>query len=139
MLVQPIQETSHSAHVVVLASEKGGSGKSTMALHIAVALLKAGQRVATIDLDGRQKSFTEQPPARNGIQSRTSRCKSMTSSAKVRPYRETRDTGCNAREPRRVQSYDLGAAIWGCRWSVMTDAAAPAARRARHARALDSG
>ena len=58
MLVQPIQETPHSAHVVVLASEKGGSGKSTMALHIAVALLKAGQRVATIDLDGRQKSFT---------------------------------------------------------------------------------
>ncbi|MGB8578873.1 MAG: division plane positioning ATPase MipZ, partial [Pseudolabrys sp.] len=42
MLVQPIQETPHSAHVVVLASEKGGSGKSTMALHIAVALLKAG-------------------------------------------------------------------------------------------------
>jgi chromosome partitioning protein len=27
-------------------------------LHIAVALLKAGQRVATIDLDSRQKSFT---------------------------------------------------------------------------------
>ncbi len=57
-MVQSIQETAHSAHVVVLASEKGGSGKSTMALHIAVALLKAGQRVATIDLDGRQKSFT---------------------------------------------------------------------------------
>ena len=47
-----------SAHVVVLGNEKGGSGKSTTALHIAVALLKAGQRVATIDLDSRQKSFT---------------------------------------------------------------------------------
>jgi chromosome partitioning protein len=58
MLVQSINETSHSAHVVVLASEKGGSGKTTTALHIGVALLKAGQRVATIDLDGRQKSFT---------------------------------------------------------------------------------
>jgi chromosome partitioning protein len=58
MLVQPIQEASQSAHVVVLGNEKGGSGKSTTALHIAVALLKAGQRVATIDLDGRQKSFT---------------------------------------------------------------------------------
>ena len=46
------------AHVIVLASEKGGSGKSTTALHIAVALLKAGQRVATVDLDGRQKTFT---------------------------------------------------------------------------------
>ncbi len=59
MLVQPIQEAATpSAHVVVLGNEKGGSGKSTTALHIAVALLKAGQRVATIDLDSRQKSFT---------------------------------------------------------------------------------
>ena len=58
MLVQPIEESPHSAHVVVLGNEKGGSGKSTTALHIAVALLKAGQRVATIDLDSRQQSFT---------------------------------------------------------------------------------
>jgi ATPase MipZ len=35
----------------------------------------------------------KQPPARNGIQSRTSRCKSMTSSAKVRPYRENAGHG----------------------------------------------
>ncbi len=58
MLVQPIQESPQSAHVVVLGNEKGGSGKSTTALHIAVALLKAGQRVATIDLNSRQQSFT---------------------------------------------------------------------------------
>src|SRR5271169_1661325 len=58
MLVQPIEQARQSAQVVVLGNEKGGSGKSTTALHIAVALLKAGQRVATIDLDSRQKSFT---------------------------------------------------------------------------------
>src|SRR6478672_1325103 len=58
MLVQTSQGQSGSAHVVVLGNEKGGSGKSTTALHIAVALLKAGQRVATIDLDCRQQSFT---------------------------------------------------------------------------------
>jgi len=58
MLVQSIEQARQSAHVVVLGNEKGGSGKSTTALHIAVALLKAGQRVATIDLDSRQKSFT---------------------------------------------------------------------------------
>jgi chromosome partitioning protein len=58
MLVQSIQESPQSAHVVVLGNEKGGSGKSTTALHIAVALMKAGQRVATIDLDSRQQSFT---------------------------------------------------------------------------------
>jgi chromosome partitioning protein len=47
-----------SAHVVVLGNEKGGSGKSTTAMHVAIALTLMGQRVATIDLDSRQKSFT---------------------------------------------------------------------------------
>jgi len=55
---QAIGDLPQSAHVVVLGNEKGGSGKSTIALHVAIALLKAGQRVATIDLDGRQQSFT---------------------------------------------------------------------------------
>ena len=58
MFVQATPAQSGSAHVIVLGNEKGGSGKSTTALHVAVALLKAGQRVATIDLDSRQKSFT---------------------------------------------------------------------------------
>jgi chromosome partitioning protein len=55
---QPAPERSQSAHVVVLGNEKGGSGKSTTAMHVAVALMKAGQRVATIDLDSRQGSFS---------------------------------------------------------------------------------
>src|ERR1700729_1290533 len=58
MLVQTSRGQSGSAHAVVLGNEKGGSGKSTTALHIAVALMKASQRVATIDLDCRQQSFT---------------------------------------------------------------------------------
>src|SRR5215471_14819365 len=61
MLVRAEQaqpERSQSAHVVVLGNEKGGSGKSTTAMHVAIALMKAGQRVATIDLDSRQASFS---------------------------------------------------------------------------------
>src|ERR1700687_398220 len=49
---------SRSAHMIVVGNEKGGSGKSTVAMHIAMALIKSGQSVATIDLDSRQKSFT---------------------------------------------------------------------------------
>jgi chromosome partitioning protein len=45
------------AHVIVLGNEKGGSGKSTTAMHIFVALARAGFRVGAIDLDTRQKSF----------------------------------------------------------------------------------
>jgi len=44
--------------VIVVGNEKGGSGKSTIAMHLAVALVKSKQRVATIDLDSRQKTFT---------------------------------------------------------------------------------
>jgi chromosome partitioning protein len=47
-----------TAHVIVVANEKGGSGKSTVAMHIAIALIKAGKRVASIDLDSRQRTFT---------------------------------------------------------------------------------
>lgn len=45
-------------HVIVVGNEKGGSGKTTLAAHVAVALMKAGQRVATIDLDSGQSSLT---------------------------------------------------------------------------------
>jgi chromosome partitioning protein len=44
--------------VVVVGNEKGGSGKSTTAMHVAVALMQAGQKVATIDLDSRQRTLT---------------------------------------------------------------------------------
>lgn len=45
-------------HIIVLGNEKGGSGKSTVAMHIIVALLKSGYRVGAIDLDHRQQSLT---------------------------------------------------------------------------------
>src|SRR6185369_9798887 len=46
------------AHVVVLGNEKGGSGKSTTAMHIVVSLMQDSGRVATIDLDARQGTLT---------------------------------------------------------------------------------
>jgi chromosome partitioning protein len=45
------------AHIVVVGNEKGGTGKTTAAVHIAVALARLGRRVAAIDLDIRQRSF----------------------------------------------------------------------------------
>lgn len=48
---------ARQAHIIVLGNEKGGSGKSTTAVHIAVALLHAGLTVGAIDLDGRQRSL----------------------------------------------------------------------------------
>ena len=45
------------AHVIVFGNEKGGSGKSTTAMHVFVALARKGRRVGAIDLDVRQRSF----------------------------------------------------------------------------------
>jgi len=50
-------KTTGAAHVIVVGNEKGGSGKSTSAIHIVVSLLERKFRVAIIDLDARQKSL----------------------------------------------------------------------------------
>lgn len=47
-----------TAHIIVFGNEKGGSGKSTTAMHTAIALLRMGYRVGTIDLDARQGTLT---------------------------------------------------------------------------------
>jgi chromosome partitioning protein len=44
--------------VIVVGNEKGGAGKSTLAIHIVTGLLHAGKRVAIIDLDLRQRSLS---------------------------------------------------------------------------------
>ncbi len=45
-------------YVVVVGNEKGGTGKSTTAMHLIVALMRMGYRVGSIDLDMRQSSLT---------------------------------------------------------------------------------
>jgi chromosome partitioning protein len=54
-------------HVIVLATQKGGSGKSTIAVSLAVAAVRDGHRVALIDTDpqgtvsnwGRRRTIAE--------------------------------------------------------------------------------
>jgi chromosome partitioning protein len=43
--------------VIVVGNEKGGAGKSTLAIHIATALLHSNARVSVLDLDLRQQSM----------------------------------------------------------------------------------
>ena len=45
------------AHVIVMGNEKGGSGKSTSAMHVITALARAGNAVGAMDLDLRQQSL----------------------------------------------------------------------------------
>ncbi len=45
-------------HFIVFANEKGGTGKSTTAVHTAIALAASGHNVAALDLDSRQRTMT---------------------------------------------------------------------------------
>ncbi len=55
--VETLSEGSKRLHVLVFANEKGGTGKSTTAVHTAIALASKGARVACFDLDHRQRTM----------------------------------------------------------------------------------
>ncbi|MFC4271001.1 division plane positioning ATPase MipZ [Sneathiella chungangensis] len=53
----PENEQPTRAHIIVVGNAKGGSGKSTTAMHIIISLLTMGFKVGAIDLDGKQKTL----------------------------------------------------------------------------------
>lgn len=55
------------AHIIVLGNEKGGSGKSTTAMHIMAALMRSGHGVGAIDLDLRQQTLFRYIDNRRGF------------------------------------------------------------------------
>ena len=56
-MFQEGKSASVRAHRIVFANEKGGSGKSTSAVHVAIALASAGRKVAALDMDTRQRTL----------------------------------------------------------------------------------
>lgn len=53
------ENKSKKAHIIVISNEKGGTGKSTISMHLATLFLYEGFKVATIDVDGRQGTFSK--------------------------------------------------------------------------------
>ena len=45
-------------YIIVLGNEKGGTGKSTVSMHVIVSLLRLGFPVGSIDVDARQGTLT---------------------------------------------------------------------------------
>jgi chromosome partitioning protein len=78
-----------AAHRIVFANEKGGSGKSTTAVHVAVALCAMGRRVAGLDMDTRQRTFGRYLDNRTAIMKREGR-------ALAQPHHETFDPARSA-------------------------------------------
>lgn len=48
----------HQVRRIVVGNEKGGSGKSTTVMHLAVSMMRSGLGVACIDLDARQGTIS---------------------------------------------------------------------------------
>lgn len=46
------------AHLIVFGNEKGGTGKSTLAMHVVASLTGRGYNVVVVDLDHRQQTIT---------------------------------------------------------------------------------
>lgn len=54
----PLDSEVRGAHLIVIGNQKGGAGKSTVAMHLIVALMRMGRRVGALDLDVRQRSLS---------------------------------------------------------------------------------
>jgi chromosome partitioning protein len=50
--------TKQKPYIIVLGNEKGGTGKSTVAMHIITNLLRSGYSVGSIDVDARQGTLS---------------------------------------------------------------------------------
>ena len=72
-------------HVIVLGNEKGGSGKSTTAMHLFVALARQGKKIGAVDLDSRQQSFFRYLDNRNAYNERQKTTLAMPMLAAIEP------------------------------------------------------
>jgi chromosome partitioning protein len=71
--VQALSDGPNRLHVIVFANEKGGTGKSTTAVHVAIALAAKGARVSCFDLDHRQRTMGRYLDNRQATVDRTKR------------------------------------------------------------------
>jgi len=84
----PAKQAVRGAYVIVFGNEKGGTGKTTTAMHVAVALLKLGKKVAALDLDSRQRTMARYFENRAAFMERTKNPLAMPQLKVVRAARE---------------------------------------------------
>lgn len=75
---------------IAVGNQKGGTGKSTTALHLAITLVKAGRKVACIDLDGHQGTLSHYLANRHAYAEKTGRKIAIPLCRRIEPF-ETGD------------------------------------------------
>ncbi len=69
-LLKPVSDGGKKTKILVIGNEKGGTGKSTLAIHLAIGFLRQGYSVATLDLDVRQATLSRYLENRDNFISR---------------------------------------------------------------------
>jgi chromosome partitioning protein len=76
--------------VITLGSAKGGTGKSTTAVHLAVGLVRLGYRVGSLDLDGAQGTMSRYLANRAALAEETGQKFGMSRHRRIEPCRNAR-------------------------------------------------
>lgn len=83
-------------YIIVLGNEKGGTGKSTVAMHLIITLLREGYRVGSIDVDARQGTLSRYVENRRVRQEKTQ--EDLPQSEHIPIYRSTLESVSAAQE-----------------------------------------
>jgi chromosome partitioning protein len=104
-------------YVIILGNEKGGTGKSTTAVHLIVALLRLEFSVGCIDLDGRQATLSRYFDKRRAYAERRSRALPMPLHRRVERSKAPIQAAAEAEEQNRfTEALD---AMTGCDFVVI--------------------
>jgi chromosome partitioning protein len=116
----------NKGHLIVLGSAKGGTGKSTTAMHLVVSLLYQGHTVATIDLDSPQRTLSRY------IENRQARIRQQDLNLPVPRHLTDSD---HAIDPKSLET-DLRGLLGACDYVVVdTPGSVTPSSRMAHARA----
>lgn len=87
-------------HIIVFGNEKGGTGKSTIGMHVIVYLLKMGMKVASIDLDARQGTLTRY------IENRKARTKGLVFPSHAAVFKSQKNNVLDAQSEERENFFE---------------------------------
>lgn len=128
LTADPAEAEAAQAHVITIGNAKGGTGKSTVAVHLAVALLQKGLKVGTIDLDGGQGTLSRYFENRAAARARGGADHAMPIRRQVDPSMAPRRETARAEDTVRLR--DAFAALADCD-AVVVDTPGSASHLAR--------
>ena len=94
--------STKSPYVIVLGNEKGGTGKSTLSMHLIMSLLHEGYKVGSVDVDARQGTLTRYIENRQATQNATSRELKMPHHMPIHKSTNTTQSEAEAEDEKKV-------------------------------------